>query len=209
MLLSAYGTGFALCLSLILAIGAQNAFVLRQGLLRQHVLLVVLFCASADMILILAGVAGLSLLIADAVSQYLSVLFGLAALWLAGYGVMRLSSAIRASGAINTDAPAVSTVTAVLTTAAMLTFGNPHVYLDTVVLIGAVSLSFHGLSKWAYGAGAATASFAFFFLLGYGASLLAPIMQRPNAWRVLDTLIALVMCALALGMAEAGGWLGG
>jgi len=187
MLLSAYGTGFALCLSLILAIGAQNAFVLRQGLLRQHVLLVVLFCASADMILILAGVAGLSLLIADAVSQYLSVLFGLAALWLAGYGVMRLSSAIRASGAINTDAPAV----------------------DTVVLIGAVSLSFHGLSKWAYGAGAATASFAFFFLLGYGASLLAPIMQRPNAWRVLDTLIALVMCALALGMAEAGGWLGG
>jgi len=209
MLLSAYGTGFALGLSLILAIGAQNAFVLRQGLLRQHVLLVVLFCASADMILILAGVAGLSLLIADAVSQYLSVLFGLAALWLAGYGVMRLSSAIRASGAINTDAPAVSTVTAVLTTAAMLTFGNPHVYLDTVVLIGAVSLSFHGLSKWAYGAGAATASFAFFFLLGYGASLLAPIMQRPNAWRVLDTLIALVMCALALGMAEAGGWLGG
>jgi len=209
MLLSAYGTGFALGLSLILAIGAQNVFVLRQGLLRQHVLLVVLFCASADMILILAGVAGLSLLIADAVSQYLSVLFGLAALWLAGYGVMRLSSAIRASGAINTDAPAVSTVTAVLTTAAMLTFGNPHVYLDTVVLIGAVSLSFHGLSKWAYGAGAATASFAFFFLLGYGASLLAPIMQRPNAWRVLDTLIALVMCALALGMAEAGGWLGG
>ncbi len=209
MLLSAYGTGFALGLSLILAIGAQNAFVLRQGLLRQHVLLVVLFCASADMILILAGVAGLSLLIADAVSQYLSVLFGLAALWLAGYGVMRLSSAIRASGAINTDAPAVSTVTAVLTTAAMLTFGNPHVYLDTVVLIGAVSLSFHGLSKWAYGAGAATASFAFFFLLGYGASLLAPIMQRPNAWRVLDTLIALVMFALALGMAEAGGWLGG
>jgi len=194
---------------LILAIGAQNVFVLRQGLLRQHVLLVVLFCASADMILILAGVAGLSLLIADAVSQYLSVLFGLAALWLAGYGVMRLSSAIRASGAINTDAPAVSTVTAVLTTAAMLTFGNPHVYLDTVVLIGAVSLSFHGLSKWAYGAGAATASFAFFFLLGYGASLLAPIMQRPNAWRVLDTLIALVMFALALGMAEAGGWLGG
>ena len=104
MLLSAYGTGFALGLSLILAIGAQNAFVLRQGLLRQHVLLVVLFCASADMILILAGVAGLSLLIADAVSQYLSVLFGLAALWLAGYGVMRLSSAIRASDAISTDA---------------------------------------------------------------------------------------------------------
>ena len=103
MLLSAYGTGFALGLSLILAIGAQNAFVLRQGLLRQHVLLVVLFCASADTLLILAGVAGLSALIAEVVGQYASVLFGLAALWLAGYGVMRLSSAIRASDAISTD----------------------------------------------------------------------------------------------------------
>lgn len=209
MLLSAYATGFALGFSLILAIGAQNAFVLRQGLLRQHVLPVVLFCAIADIILIVAGIAGLSLLIADAVNRYASALFGLAALWLAGYGVMRLRSAIRANDAISTDVPAVSTVTAVLTTAAMLTFGNPHVYLDTVVLIGAVSLQFHGMSKLAYGAGAATASFVFFFALGYGASLLAPKMQRPNAWRILDTVIALVMFVLAIGMARAGGWLGG
>ena len=137
------------------------------------------------------------------------MLFGLAALWLAGYGVMRLRSAVRASDAISTDAPVVSTVTAVLTTAAMLTFGNPHVYLDTVVLIGAVSLQFQGMSKLAYGAGAATASFVFFSALGYGASLLAPKMQRPNAWRILDTVIALVMFVLAIGMARAGGWLGG
>lgn len=209
MLLSAYATGFALGFSLILAIGAQNAFVLRQGLLRRHVLPVVLFCAIADMILIVAGIAGLSLLIADAVSRHASLLFGLAALWLAGYGVMRLRSAVRASDAISTDAPVVSTVTAVLTTAAMLTFGNPHVYLDTVVLIGAVSLQFQGMSKLAYGAGAATASFVFFSALGYGASLLAPKMQRPNALRILDTVIALVMFVLAIGMARAGGWLGG
>jgi len=209
MLLPAYATGFALGFSLILAIGAQNAFVLRQGLLRQHVLLVVLFCASADTLLILAGVAGLSALIADLVGQYASVLFGLAAVWLAGYGVIRLSSAIRASDAISTDAPAATTVTAVLMTAAILTFGNPHVYLDTVVLIGAVSLQFNGMSKLAYGAGAITASFVFFFMLGYGASLLAPTMQRPSAWRILDILIALVMFVLALGMAKAGGWLSG
>ena len=208
-MLPAYATGFALGFSLILAIGAQNAFVLRQGLLRQHVLLVVLFCASADTLLILAGVAGLSALIADLVGQYASVLFGLAAVWLAGYGVIRLSSAIRASDAISTDAPAATTVTAVLMTAAILTFGNPHVYLDTVVLIGAVSLQFNGMSKLAYGAGAITASFVFFFMLGYGASLLAPTMQRPSAWRILDILIALVMFVLALGMAKAGGWLSG
>ena len=209
MLLPAYATGFALGFSLILAIGAQNAFVLRQGLLRQHVLLVVLFCASADTLLSLAGVAGLSALIADLVGQYASVLFGLAAVWLAGYGVIRLSSAIRASDAISTDAPAATNVTAVLMTAAILTFGNPHVYLDTVVLIGAVSLQFNGMSKLAYGAGAITASFVFFFMLGYGASLLAPTMQRPSAWRILDILIALVMFVLALGMVKAGGWLGG
>jgi L-lysine exporter family protein LysE/ArgO len=209
MMLPAYATGFALGFSLILAIGAQNAFVLRQGLLRQHVLLVVLFCASADTLLILAGVAGLSALIADAVGQYASVLYGLAALWLAGYGVMRLSSAIRASDAMSTNVTTVNTGRAVLTTAAILTLGNPHVYLDTVVLIGAVSLQFNGISKLAYGAGAITASFVFFFMLGYGASLLAPTMQRPNAWRILDTLIALVMFVLALGMAKAGGWLGG
>ena len=208
-MLPAYATGFALGFSLILAIGAQNAFVLRQGLLRQHVLLVVLFCASADTLLILAGVAGLSALIADAVGQYASVLYGLAALWLAGYGVMRLSSAIRASDAMSTNVTTVNTGRAVLTTAAILTLGNPHVYLDTVVLIGAVSLQFNGISKLAYGAGAITASFVFFFMLGYGASLLAPTMQRPNAWRILDTLIALVMFVLALEMAKAGGWLGG
>jgi L-lysine exporter family protein LysE/ArgO len=208
-MLPAYATGFALGFSLILAIGAQNAFVLRQGLLRQHVLLVVLFCASADTLLILAGVAGLSALIADAVGQYASVLYGLAALWLAGYGVMRLSSAIRASDAMSTNVTTVNTGRAVLMTAAILTLGNPHVYLDTVVLIGAVSLQFNGISKLAYGAGAITASFVFFFMLGYGASLLAPTMQRPNAWRILDTLIALVMFVLALGMVKAGGWLGG
>lgn len=209
MFVSSYATGFALSFSLILAIGAQNAFVLRQGLLRRHVLPVVLFCAVADMILIVAGVAGLSLLIADVASKYAPYLFGLAALWLGAYGILRLRSAIRVREAIGTNAPSADSVAAVLATASMLTFGNPHVYLDTVVLIGTVSLKFEGMEKLAYGAGAATASFAFFFALGYGAGLLAPQMRRPNAWRILDSIIALVMFALALGMARAGGWLGG
>ncbi len=176
MLASSYATGFALGSSLLIAIGAQNAFVLRQGLLRQHVFAV--------------------------------VLFGLAAMWLAGYGVMRLRSAIRANAAIKAGAAGSDSLAAVLTTGAVLTFGNPHVYLDTVVLLGAMSVRFTGMDKLAYGTGAATASFVFFFALGYGASLLAPQMQRPNAWRVLDMIIAVVMFALAIGMARAGGWLG-
>ena len=208
MLASSYATGFALGSSLLIAIGAQNAFVLRQGLLRQHVFAVVLFCAVADMALILVGVGGLSLLIADVAARYEAALFGLAAMWLAGYGVMRLRSAIRANAAIKADAAGSDSLAAVLTTGAVLTFGNPHVYLDTVVLLGAVSVRFTGMDKLAYGTGAATASFVFFFALGYGASLLAPQMQRPNAWRVLDTIIAVVMFALAIGMARAGGWLG-
>ena len=208
MLASSYATGFALGFSLLIAIGAQNAFVLRQGLLRQHVFAVVLFCTVADMALIVVGVGGLSLLIADVAARYEAALFGLAALWLAGYGVMRIRSAIRANVAIKADAAGSDSLVAVLTTVAALTFGNPHVYLDTVVLLGAVSVRFTGMDKLAYGTGAATASFVFFFALGYGASLLAPQMQRPNAWRVLDTIIAVVMFALAIGMARAGGWLG-
>ena len=208
MLASSYATGFALGFSLLIAIGAQNAFVLRQGLLRQHVFAVVLFCAVADMALIVVGVGGLSLLIADVAARYEAALFGLAALWLAGYGVMRLRSAIRANAAIKADAAGSDSLAAVLTTGAVLTFGNPHVYLDTVVLLGTVSVRFTGINKLAYGTGAATASFVFFFALGYGASLLAPQMQRPNAWRVLDTIIAVVMFALAIGMARASGWLG-
>ena len=209
MFLSSFGTGFALGFSLILAIGAQNAFVLRQGLTRRHVLPVVMFCAVADMLLIVAGVAGVSLLIADIASRHAPVLFGVAAIWLAGYGLMRVRSAVMANGTISDNDGVSGQLLPTLATAAVLTFGNPHVYLDTVVLIGTVSLQFDGADRTAYGAGAATASFVFFFSLGYGATLLAPQMKRPNAWRILDAVIALVMFGLAIGMARAGGWLGG
>ena len=209
MIPSPFLTGFALGFSLILAIGAQNAFVLRQGLLKQHVLPVVLFCAVSDMILIIAGVGGVSLLIADFAVRHASTMFGLAAVWLAIYGAMRLRSAANPGQTINPGEGQQASLAAALTTAAVLTFGNPHVYLDTVVLIGTVSLQFDGMEKIAYGAGAGAASLVFFFSLGFGATLLAPQIQRKNAWRILDTLIALVMFTLAFGMARAGGWIGG
>ena len=205
---ASFATGFALGFSLILAIGAQNAFVLRQGLMRRHVLAVVLFCALADMLLIVVGVAGISLLIADLASRYAPLLFGFAAIWLAGYGVLRVRSALVASGIGGDNDSESAGLLSTLATVAVLTFGNPHVYLDTVVLIGTVSLQFDGADRVAYGAGAATSSLVFFFSLGYGASLLAPQMKRPNAWRILDMVIALVMFGLAIGMARAGGWLG-
>ena len=209
MFLPSFGTGFALGFSLILAIGAQNAFVLRQGLTRRHVLPVVMFCAVADMLLIVAGVGGVSLLIADIASRHAPALFGLAAIWLAGYGLLRVRSAVMANGAISDGDGVSGQLLPTLVTAAVLTFGNPHVYLDTVLLIGTVSLQFDGTERIAYGAGAATASFVFFFSLGYGATLLAPQMKRPNAWRIFDAMIALVMFGLAIGMALAGGRLVG
>ena len=205
MFLPSFGTGFALGFSLILAIGAQNAFVLRQGLTRRHVLPVVMFCAVADMLLIVAGVGGVSLLIADIASRHAPALFGLAAIWLAGYGLLRVRSAVLANGAISDGDGVSGQLLPTLVTTAVLTFGNPHVYLDTVVLIGTVSLQFDGTDRIAYGAGAATASFVFFFSLGYGATLLAPQMKRPNAWRIFDAVIALVMFGLAIGMALAAG----
>ena len=204
-MLFAYSTGFMLSLSLILAIGSQNAFVLRQGILRQHVWPIVLFCAVADTILIIIGVFGLSLLIADFVDQIGRWLFGGAAVWLFGYGLLRVRDLFD-NKVLKIDAHPVGSLWASLGVAAALTFINPHVYLDTVVLIGTISLQFSGVNKLAFGAGAATASFVFFPALGYGGYLLSDIMRRPRAWRVLNGIIAVIMFVLAATILRAGGW---
>ena len=204
---SAFGTGFAIGLSLIMAIGAQNAFVLRQGLMRRHVFAVALFCAGSDALLISAGVAGNSLFIADVAKRYSGLLFGFASIWLAVYGALRLRDAIRGDGHISHHNGVQTGLGPTLAITAMLTFGNPHVYLDTVVLIGAVSLQFEAMNKLYYGLGAAISSFVFFFSLVYGARFLAPYMERPTAWRILDTGIAAIMFALAWSMLWAGGLL--
>ena len=203
--MSAAVAGFGLGLSLIVAIGAQNAFVLRQGILRQHVLSIVLFCSIADTILIFAGVFGLPLLIADFVDQIGPWLFGGAAVWLFGYGILRVCEVLN-NNVLKTDDEPVGSLWASLGVAAVLTFVNPHVYLDTVVLIGTISLQFSGINKLAFGAGAATASFVFFPALGYGGYLLSNIMRQPRAWRVLNSVIAVIMFVLAGTMLRAGGW---
>lgn len=202
-----FGVGFALSFSLILAIGAQNAFVLRQGLMRQHIGVLVLFCALSDAVLIIAGVAGLAPLLAQWLVSVERWLFAGAAGWLAIYGLMRGYAAWRGAAAIEMGAGKDNGLAATLAMAAVLTFGNPHVYLDTVVLIGTVSLQFENAAKIAFALGAVGASFVFFASLGYGAAALSGMMQRPHAWRLLDAAVAVVMFALAYGMARAGGWL--
>ncbi|MFW2542052.1 LysE/ArgO family amino acid transporter [Primorskyibacter sp. 2E107] len=185
--------GFALGLSLILAIGAQNAFVLRQGLRRVHVFPVVLVCAISDAVLIAGGVAGFGVLV-EAIPglEWAMRLFGAA--FLIWYGARTLRSAWRGGEVLTAGKEAGSLRGAVLTCLA-LTWLNPHVYLDTVVLLGAVSAQYH--DRLAFALGAMSASFVFFFSLGYGARLLAPLFARPGAWRILDLIIGLTMWAIA------------
>ncbi|HAW47686.1 MAG TPA: amino acid transporter [Roseovarius sp.] len=188
--------GFALGFSLILAIGAQNAFVLRQGLRREHVLAVVLVCALSDAVLVAAGVAGFGAL-AEAVPGLERIMRYGGAAFLLVYGARSFLAAWRGGAALEAGEGAGSLRRAVLTCLA-LTWLNPHVYLDTVVLLGSVSAQY--ADRFAFGLGAVTASFVFFFALGYGARLLAPLFRRPESWRVLDAGVGCVMWAIAIGL---------
>jgi L-lysine exporter family protein LysE/ArgO len=187
--------GFALGASLIIAIGAQNAFVLRQGLKREHVLVLCLICSVSDAVLIAAGVAGLGSLIRQA-PVLINWVSGAGAAFLAYYGAVALKRMLSPAAMAAAGGEAMPLKTA-MTTCLALTFLNPHVYLDTVVLLGGLSARYAGAARLAYGIGAAAASFAWFFALGFGARFLAPVFARPLAWRVLDGLIAMVMWGLA------------
>ncbi len=192
-MLSSAIAGFVASAVLIIAIGAQNAFVLRQGLRREHVLPVVLTCALSDLALILAGIAGLGAVIA-AQPTAVTVIKWVGAAFLFGYAALAAKRALRPSGLRPADrAPA--TLRATLLTCLALTYLNPHVYLDTVLLLGAVAQQHP--HRWVFGFGAAAASLVWFTALGAGAHKLAPILLRPAAWRILDGLIAVVMAAVA------------
>jgi L-lysine exporter family protein LysE/ArgO len=193
--LTAAVEGFLLGAGLIVAIGAQNAFVLRQGLVRRHVLAVAALCALSDAALIAAGVAGLGRLVQTQPSL-LTVVTLAGAAFLVAYGASAFYRALH-PGELLAAGAGESGIAAALATCLALTFLNPHVYLDTVVLIGAVSARYDADNAIAFGAGAAAASVVWFFALGYGARLLTPIFARPAAWRILDILIGLVMWSIA------------
>ncbi len=187
--------GSLLGFSLIMAIGAQNAFVLRQGLRRQHVLPIVLTCAMSDAALIMAGVLGFGTLTASVPWFEMTMRFGGAA-FLVWYGARSLIAAWRGGAALTAAEGETQRLWPVLATILALTWLNPHVYLDTVVLLGSISAQYP--DPKVFGLGAVLSSFVFFFALGYGASLLAPVFARPRAWQVLDASVGVVMWAIAV-----------
>ena len=195
--------GLGLGLSLIVAIGAQNAYVLRQGLRRERVLAVVIICALSDLVLITLGVAGAGFVF-DRLPWLVTVVRFAGAAFLLVYAALAGRRAIRpAKGLEAGETPARTSLAVVITTALALTWLNPHVYLDTLVLLGSIA-STYGDDRWWFGVGAGIASIAWFALLGFGARLLAPVFARPLAWRILDGLIAVVMFAIAVSLVLGG-----
>lgn len=190
-------TGALTGLSLILAIGAQNAFVLRQGVLGEHVGLVVAICAVSDIVLIGAGVGGIGVLVERA-GWLLEVVRWLGVVFLASYGVLSLRRA-RHAGALRPEGASGQgrSWSAVALTALALTWLNPHVYLDTVLLLGSVAAQQGPTGRWWFGLGACLGSVGWFLALGYGARSLRGVLARPRAWQVLDVVIGLVMLTLA------------
>ena len=188
--------GFGFCFALIVAIGAQNAFVLRQGLRREHVLPVVLTCLVADFALSAAGIAGLGAVVTSAPAALTAIRWGGAA-FLLGYALLAARRAFRPSTLTPLDLPP-ATLRATLLACLAMTFLNPHVYLDTVLLMGTVA--HQDPNPWVFGAGAALASTVWFTGLGFGARTLAPLLSRPAAWRFVDGSIAAIMTALGVSL---------
>lgn len=193
---SVFFAGMAMGLSLIVAIGAQNAFVLRQGLRNEHVFAVCLVCAVSDLVLILVGVSSFAKIASwhpwlNPVMRYAGAAF---LLW---YAAKSLRAALRSSAALTAETVTTRDGLArTLATCLAITWLNPHVYLDTIVLLGSISTQFRGFER-SFAAGAVSASFLFFFALGYGATRLRPVFAKPSAWKALDAVIAMVMGGIA------------
>src|SRR3954470_20568379 len=194
--MNAFLSGLLLCLGLIVAIGAQNAFVLRQGLRREHVFAVCAVCALSDAVLIAAGVAGFGALVTALPWLTPAMRYG-GALFLGRVGLRSLWAPWRNSSGLDPAADEPKSLSATVLTCLAFTWLNPHVYLDTVVLLGSISTGYAG-QRIAFAAGAVTSSFLFFFALGYGARLLRPLFASPRAWRVLDGFIGVSLLALAV-----------
>lgn len=189
-----YTSGFLLGLSLIIAIGSQNAFVLKQGLRREHIFIVCLFCAVSDALLISAGVAGFGAVTAR-FTQVVTIAKFAGVIFLLGYGLQSLYASVRLSHALDTEGQVVTSLKKAILLCIGFTWLNPHVYLDTLVLVGMVSTGAD--NKLLFGLGAVSASFCFFFALGYGARLLKPLFTKPRAWNILDALVGILMLYLA------------
>jgi len=187
--------GFAISISLIFALGPQNVFVLRQGLMKSHVFISCLVCAVSDALLIGAGVLGVGAFLSEIeeIAMWMSIM---ATLFLSSYGLLRIKSSLNPIGMKIDNFETKNIKTTVLAGLAF-TFLNPHVYIDTLLLIGGTSSRYVGDDRLVFGIGAASASFIFFFSLGYGARLMSPVLNTPKAWKVIDLAIAGIMFTVA------------
>lgn len=199
MSLTSYLAGLAAGAGLIIAIGAQNAFVLRQGLQRRHVGVVVLVCIVADISLILLGVGGMGLAVKEHPGLLQWLRFAGAA-FLAAYGALAIKRALQGESGLQPSGDGAVNRGRVVLACLGFTLLNPHVYLDTVVLLGSLSTHYEGEGRWAFAAGASTASVIWFVSLGYGARLLLPIFRSPLAWRIFDVAVAIFMWVLAAAL---------
>jgi L-lysine exporter family protein LysE/ArgO len=199
LMLASSSQGFALALALIVAIGAQNAFVLRQGLRREHIGLVIAFCAGMDALLIAIGVfgAGWAQLRLPWLAPLLS---GIGVVFLLGYGLLSLRRALRPGASLQAASEGPKGARATLLQAAAFTLLNPHVYLDTVLLVGGVGAQQTAPLQPAFVAGASLASLLWFSLIGLGAAWAAPWLRRPRTWAAIDLLMGLLLIGLALGL---------
>ncbi|ENU19050.1 hypothetical protein F994_01905 [Acinetobacter bohemicus ANC 3994] len=197
-MLHSYLQGFAIGLSLIVAIGAQNAFVLKQGLKKQAVFWVCFVCALSDSILVVLGITGFATVI-----QLYPELVGFAkwagAVFLLWYGLQHAIQAFKSNQSLHASSQNEIQLSKIIIVCLALTWLNPHVYLDTVVLIGSISTQFEQ-TKLYFALGVITASWFFFFSLGYGARVLIPVFANPKAWKVLDGVIALIMWSIAISL---------
>lgn len=199
-MLSTYFQGFSLSAGLIIAIGSQNAFILRQGLKKEHTFAICTICFLCDAALIIFGVAGFGTLVATSESLLLAARWG-GALFLFAYGARAFYAASR-SATLEVDAPGRQTCSlrsAVATTLA-LTLLNPHVYIDTIILIGSIAGQFPAHERLTFTLGATSASLVWFYTLGYGARVLTPLFRKQLSWKILDLLIGVVMWAIALNL---------
>jgi len=194
--MTGFVAGLSLGFSLIIAIGSQNAFVLKQGLKKEHVFIICLLCAVSDALLIAAGVSGFSVIITGTPWIETLARYG-GAVFLTIYGARSFWTALKTNTTLAPAEKNNSSLTVVITTCLAFTWLNPHVYLDTVVLLGAISAQFPG-QKIEFASGAVFASFTFFFSLGYGARILTPIFKKPLSWKILDFIIGGVMWFIAI-----------
>ena len=193
-------TGLFLGFSLIIAIGPQNIFVLRQGILKKHVFLVAFFCSISDITLIFIGIGGISLILENIIKTYSDFLFGISALWLIFYGIARLYSSLKNESKLSIESKENGSTFSILSSLFIITFANPHVYLDTVILIGSVSQQFSGNERYIFGLGSSIASIIFFFSLAYGAKFIIPLMKNSLSWRILDFFIGTTMLLIAFNL---------